>query len=139
MTATIKNFVQEGGEDIMNTKTIAEWMRDKRRKGTIKQGELVTITGLNRTYISRIENGFHRPAYETWSVIARILEPDVSESEIMEVYMASDPENKIRSASEEKLLRAYRKGDITTCIKIIEKRKSEFPPPNGPEVVDMSS
>lgn len=121
----------------MESKTVAQWACDKRKEKNMKQKDVLAITGLSLGYYSKIESGQIRPAYETWAIIARVLEPDVSESEIMEVYKDSDPENKIKGASEEKLIRAFRKGDITTCVKIIERREAELRK-SEPEVIDIT-
>lgn len=55
----------------MSSVNVGEHIREMREQKSLSQGDVETRTGLLRTYISRVENGYTVPSIETLEKIAR--------------------------------------------------------------------
>ena len=73
-------------EDIKSelvAKAFGEVMRQHRRGQGLSQEKLAEISGLDRTYVSKLERGIHQPSLTAFLRLAQALE--VSAAEMVEI------------------------------------------------------
>ncbi|MCK9580300.1 MAG: helix-turn-helix domain-containing protein [Methanoregula sp.] len=69
-------------------------LQDERKAKKISQEKLAGLTGLDRTFISLIENGKRNPTFTTILKICSALEIDPSE--LFSSYEKKDPDYRVR-------------------------------------------
>lgn len=106
------------GGNVVDTRTFARWMRVRRIEAKMSQEALGIAVGASRKHINRIENGHEIPSIELAKEIARVLDPGMRPTDLLELLVKPEPEDP-QTKDEAKLLRAFRSRDIDTCIRII--------------------
>lgn len=71
-------------------KIFGKILHDQRKAKKFSQEKLAKITGLDRTFISLIENGKRSPTFSTILKICSAL--DIEPSELFSVYEKNDPD-----------------------------------------------
>jgi transcriptional regulator with XRE-family HTH domain len=106
----------------MNARSINQWLREERKRVGMTQAQVAGAAGMSRGYYNSIENGTQRPTFETWKQLARVIEPGANDSDLMSSWLASGKAVEVQDEAEEMLLKAFRAGDVTTMLKLIETR-----------------
>ena len=70
-------------------------LQDERKAKKISQEKLAKLTGLDRTFISLIENGKRNPTFTTILKICSALE--IEPSELFSIYEKKDPEYQVKT------------------------------------------
>ena len=69
-------------------------LQDERKAKKISQEKLAKLTGLDRTFISLIENGKRNPTFTTILKICSALE--IEPSELFSIYEKKDPDYHVK-------------------------------------------
>jgi len=69
-------------------------LQDERKAKKISQEKLAKISGLDRTFISLIENGKRNPTFSTILKICSALE--IEPSELFSIYEKKDPDYRVK-------------------------------------------
>jgi len=69
-------------------------LQDERKAKKISQEKLAKLTGLDRTFISLIENGKRNPTFTTILKICLALE--LEPSELFSIYEKKDPDYRVK-------------------------------------------
>jgi transcriptional regulator with XRE-family HTH domain len=70
-------------------------LQDERKAKKISQEKLAKLTGLDRTFISLIENGKRNPTFTTILKICSAL--DIEPSELFSIYEKKDPDYSVKN------------------------------------------
>jgi transcriptional regulator with XRE-family HTH domain len=70
-------------------------LQDERKAKKISQEKLAKLTGLDRTFISLIENGKRNPTFSTILKICSALEIDPSD--LFSIYEKKDPDYSVKT------------------------------------------
>ncbi len=73
-----------------NEEIFGKILQDERKAKKISQEKLAKLTGLDRTFISLIENGKRSPTFSTILKICSALE--IEPSELFSIYEKKDPD-----------------------------------------------
>ncbi|MCK9631052.1 MAG: helix-turn-helix domain-containing protein [Methanoregula sp.] len=74
-------------------------LQEERKAKKISQEKLAKLTGLDRTFISLIENGKRNPSFTTILKICSALEIDPSE--LFSIYEKKDPEYHLKKSGKQ--------------------------------------
>jgi transcriptional regulator with XRE-family HTH domain len=77
-----------------NEEIFGKILQDERKAKKISQEKLAKITGLDRTFISLVENGKRNPTFTTILKICSALEIDPSE--LFSIYEKKDPDYTVK-------------------------------------------
>jgi transcriptional regulator with XRE-family HTH domain len=77
-----------------NEEIFGKILQEERKAKNISQEKLAKITGLDRTFISLIENGKRSPTFSTILKICSALEMDPSE--LFSIYEKKDPDYHVK-------------------------------------------
>lgn len=77
-----------------NEEIFGKILQDERKAKKISQEKLAKLTGLDRTFISLIENGKRNPTFATILKICSALE--INPSELFSIYEKKDPEYHVK-------------------------------------------
>ena len=69
-------------------------IQEERKAKNISQEKLAKLTGLDRTFISLIENGKRNPTFSTILKICSALE--IEPSELFSIYEKKDPDYRVK-------------------------------------------
>jgi transcriptional regulator with XRE-family HTH domain len=78
-------------------KIFGKILQEERKAKKISQEKLAKLTGLDRTFISLIENGKNSPSFSTILKVCEALEIDPSE--LFSIYEKKDPEYIVKKGS----------------------------------------
>ncbi|AGB03387.1 MULTISPECIES: helix-turn-helix transcriptional regulator [Methanoregula] len=74
-------------------------LQEERKAKNISQEKLAKLAGLDRTFISLIENGKRSPTFSTILKICSSL--DIAPSELFSIYEKKDPDYRIRKGGKQ--------------------------------------
>jgi len=74
-------------------------LQEERKAKNISQEKLAKLAGLDRTFISLIENGKRSPTFSTILKICSSL--DIAPSELFSIYEKRDPDYRIRKGGKQ--------------------------------------
>jgi transcriptional regulator with XRE-family HTH domain len=77
-----------------NEEIFGKILQDERKAKKISQEKLAKLTGLDRTFISLVENGKRNPTFTTILKICSALEIDPSE--LFSIYEKRDPDYSVK-------------------------------------------
>jgi transcriptional regulator with XRE-family HTH domain len=69
-------------------------LQEQRKAKKVSQEKLAKLTGLDRTFISLIENGKRNPTFTTILKICSAL--DIEPSELFSIYEKKDPDYRVK-------------------------------------------
>jgi len=105
---------------MQTTAPTALWTKGRLQTG-MTQGEVAERIKINREYLSRIENGAVRPGLPVIRKLSALYGLEHSEVEILKMYVETRKANKGLTPDEEALIRAFRKQDLTACLRILSE------------------
>ena len=95
--------------------------RTGRLQAGMTQAQVARAIKINREHISRIESGIVKPGLPIIRKLSALYGLEHSEVEILKMYVETRKANKGLTPDEEALIRAFRKQDLTACLRILSE------------------
>ena len=101
---------------------IAVVIREGRLAKGLKQTEVAEAAGFSASYLNQIENGITRPSADKLWKLVEVLDLELTKAEVLKGYLEAKTAKDFGLTHEEgNLVRAFRRKDISACLKVIEE------------------